>query len=508
MPWSPNLPQGLESQKIRWEIVQYTRGYGLDLGCGPYKAFPHFIGVDMKRYGPENPDIVMDATDLRIFADESLDFIFSSHLLEDFEDPVPILKEWIRPIKVGGHLVLQLPHRDYYPNVGQPFSNKDHHRDYAPVDLIKLMREIPGWDLMENQNRGDRVEEYSFLQCYRKRDDEQCNLLYGSPKPPKTAAVVRYGGFGDMIQMASILPKLKNQGYHVTVYTTPSGQDILNGNPYIDAWFIQDRDQVPNHLLGPFWDCQKAKYDKWVNLSESVEGTWLAMSGRMNHNWPSGLRKKLLDYNYLEFAHQLAEVAYCPTIDTFFPSQEEIQWAWDQREKMQPNVVLWALAGSSVHKAWPYLDQMIARIMLTYPDTSVVLCGDDLCKALEYGWENEPRVVKASGEWTIRQTLTFAQVSDLVIGPETGILNSVAYHDIPKIITLSHSSVNNLTRDWVKCTSLTPDFCRCYPCHMMHHSFEFCSRDEETGVAECQAKIGAETMWSAITRILRGAKAA
>jgi hypothetical protein len=35
-----------EAGKIRWEVVEYTRGAGLELGCGPVKLFPHFIGID------------------------------------------------------------------------------------------------------------------------------------------------------------------------------------------------------------------------------------------------------------------------------------------------------------------------------------------------------------------------------------------------------------------------------------------------------------------------------
>ena len=46
MVWDINAPQGNESQKIKYDIVKYTRGTGLDLGCGMYKPFIHFIGVD------------------------------------------------------------------------------------------------------------------------------------------------------------------------------------------------------------------------------------------------------------------------------------------------------------------------------------------------------------------------------------------------------------------------------------------------------------------------------
>ena len=39
------------------------------------------------------------------------------------------------------------------------------------------------------------------------------------PRPEKKAAVVRYGAIGDMVQVSSIFPGLKDQGYHLTVYT-------------------------------------------------------------------------------------------------------------------------------------------------------------------------------------------------------------------------------------------------------------------------------------------------
>ena len=46
MTWDIKTSEGNEAEKIKWELVPYTRGLGLDIGCGPCKAFPHFIGVD------------------------------------------------------------------------------------------------------------------------------------------------------------------------------------------------------------------------------------------------------------------------------------------------------------------------------------------------------------------------------------------------------------------------------------------------------------------------------
>lgn len=497
--WNPDAPEGNEARKIKYEIVQYTRGRGLDLGCGPWKAFPHFIGVDSRREWGNGwkPDIEADCTRLDMFARESMDFVFSSHLLEHLDDPLATLKEWWRVLRVGGHLVLYLPHKDFYPRMGQPGANPDHRHDFGPEDVLDLMN--GGWDCLVNERRIEG-DEYSFLQVYRKRADRERNHAYKKRKPGKTVAVVRYGGFGDMIQASSVLPGLKEQGYHVTFFTTPRGQDILKADPHIDEFFIQDTDQVPNVELPAFWEVQSRKFDKWVNLSESVEGSLLALPGRTMHFWPKVARHRMMDENYLEMTHALAGVPLPPR-QRFYATTGEKTWATRQGEVFSRGgmVVLWVLSGSAVHKVWPYLDNLIAKIMLELPNVKVVLAGDDDSRLLECGWENEPRVIRTCGKWSIRQTLAFAEVCDLVIGPETGVLNAVGMLDVPKIVTLSHSSIENLSKHWRNTISLEPSGCACYPCHMMHYGFEHCSRDEETGVAECQAKIAPQAMWDAIT---------
>jgi ADP-heptose:LPS heptosyltransferase len=307
-----------------------------------------------------------------------------------------------------------------------------------------------------------------------------------------------------MLQASSVLPLLKQQGYHVTFMTTPQGKEIVEQNPFIDQWFIQDTDQVPNPWLTEFWRVHRTKYDRWINLSESVEGTYLALPGRAQHQWSHDARRQLLDHNYLETTHLIAGVPYDPSCK-FYPTAKEVEWAQRDRKAMTADkVVLWVLTGSSVHKVWPYVDTIVARLMLYHPSVKVVFSGDELSELGEAGWENESRVVRRCGKWSIRETLVFANTqADLVIGPETGVLNSVAFSKIPKIVFLSHSSKNNLTRDWKNAVALEPDGCSCFPCHILHYGFEYCRRDEATGVADCQAKISADVVWDSINRLLR-----
>lgn len=516
MTWRDSDPQGAECDKFKYLVVPYTRGIGADVGCGPKKAFPHFIGIDSGKdtelFGIQmEPDIRVDACDGLPFADAELDFVFSSHLLEHIEDYRGALTEWWRVIRPGGHLVLYLPHADLYPNIGDPGANTDHKHDFRNADIQDAMAAVAehtGMEVVLDETRS-AGREYSFLQVYKKRDDGVFHVK--QTLPGKTVCVVRYGGFGDMLQAANVLPALKRQGFRVTVMTTPKGRDILEHDPNIDDWIIQDTDQVPNVELGAHFKQWAARFDRFVNLCESVEGTMLAMPGRANHGWPDAVRHRHMNANYLEFTSELASVPY-KSEARFYASREEAKWATEyiaEHFGQDAFVIVWALAGSSLHKAYPWMDNAIARILLDIPQARIVLVGDEFCKILEQGWEAEDRVRCESGNLSIRETLTLASASDCVVGPETGVLNAVAFDaGIGKVCLLSHSSVENLTKHWLNTVAVTPAAeIGCYPCHRLHYTEEFCDVHPEVGAAMCQFSINPSKVAEAVRRVYKRASA-
>lgn len=461
---------------VKWGLVPYTRGLGLEVGCGPTKAFPHFIGVDhlpnTRLYGSAvQPDMVLPSvTALPAIATGSMDFVFAPQHPEGQHEVA--LAEWWRVIKTGGHLCL-----------------------YMPESMEPAMGAVKGWELVL-----DEKVEAGVFQVFRKlaAAEHRPGRRNVPAKPTKTVAVVRLGAFGDLMQAASVFPALKAEGYHLTLYTAPRGYEVVRHDPHIDAVVLQDPDQVPIAELGDFWRWLKKRYTRFINLSESVEGSLLASPGRASHEWPHALRHAMLNVNYLEMVHGIAQVPFPPR-QKFYPTDLEVSWARKERERMGGSkVILWTLSGSSIHKTWPYLDQIVARILVREPNARVVLVGDETCKMLERGWESEPRVLRRSGEWTIRQTLAFVDQADLLVGPETGVMNAAGLHHVPKVVTLSHSSEENLTKHWKNCASLTPKATPCYPCHQMHFGSEFCPRGEKTGTALCQEDISADVMWEAI----------
>tara|TARA_R110002020_G_scaffold160008_3_gene344313 strand:- start:1494 stop:2588 length:1095 start_codon:yes stop_codon:yes gene_type:complete len=316
-----------------------------------------------------------------------------------------------------------------------------------------------------------------------------------------TACLVRYGGYGDQLQISSIFPLLKDQGYNVCVNVTETGATILRNDPNVDELFIQKTNQVPNDELGLYWDRLKPLFSKFTNLGHVIEHNLLCVPQQPIYNWDTGKRHKKLNKNYGEALHDAAEVehSFC---NKFFRTHSERKWVARQKRDMRIGlhhyVIMIALSGSSVHKAYPHLDAVMARVLIEWPNVRIVMVGDEVCRILERGWEKEGRVFRRSGTWEIRKTLAFAQQCDLILGPETGVLNAVSSDDVAKVCLLSHSSEENLTKHWVNATAIYPEGVHCYPCHKMHWGFNHCNRDVKTGGAMCAAKIDPETVFNAI----------
>ena len=401
MTWSAKLPEGNESAKCKWDIVPFTRGQGLDIGCASFKPFQHFIGVDdctdTRLFGNSIvPDVRCDARDLRIFSDGSMDFVYSSHTLEHIVDYKAALKEWWRVVRIGGHLVLYLPHKDFYPNIGEFGSNQDHKHDFLPQDIVDAMKELGGWDLVINEER-DGGDEYSFLLVFRKRSDAEQTEPWRNPRPSKTCAIFRMGAWGDALQMTSVLKGLKDQGYHVTIITNSKTEEALRHEPLIDTFLLQDIEQVPNHLLREYWAHLRKKYNRFINLSESVENKFLAVHDDPVFFWPQKARHAVMNGNYSETTHYIAQVPWNGIPESrFVATDDEMKWAYSQRAEIGGNpVILWAITGSAINKVYPHMDAVIEGLVKEYPSCRIVTVGDEKARdKIESGWEKNHHIAR------------------------------------------------------------------------------------------------------------------
>lgn len=523
MTWTIDGSQGLESDKVAHLVVKYLQGRFLDIGCGQRTCWPTAIGVDSgHHFGRGAATVQSDGSDLSMFAYASMDGVFSSHMLEHVErSKVPAyLREWARVLKVGGHLVLYVPNSNDYPKVGQPGANPSHLWDIFPGDIEAILKSMVGdgfgWELRESEVRS-AGNEYSLLIVARKTAGGWTeNVWQRNPDGKKRALVIRYGAIGDAFTAASVLPGLKKQGYHVTYNTVPVSYELLKHDPHIDEWIVQQVDYVPNHQLGAYWEALAERYDHVINLCESIEGALLALPGRLNHGYSQEARRRLCgSVNYLERHHDIAAVPH-DFAQHFYPDEAEKRWARAVRNRMNGGpVIVWVLYGSSPHKTYPFI-QVVLQWLLEKSPCHVVLMADggvgkQLQDAVVGSLEGVDlkRVHQMAGVWSIRKSLAFAQIADCVVGPETGPLNAVAMTTGPKVLYLSHSSHDNLTKHWINTTAIEPDErAPCYPCHRLHSDWTYCPKQEETAAALCASSIKPERIFEAVMESLGARKAA
>jgi hypothetical protein len=102
--------------------------------------------------------------------------------------------------------------------------------------------------------------------------------------------------------------------------------------------------------------------------------------------------------------------------------------------------------------------------------------------------EIEPYGIIVGTEWPARIALAFALLADVVVATESLIANAVAMEPMLKVVLLSHSSNENLTKHWKNTAAIEPQNVACYPCHRVHgQHLGFCSKDTNTGAAACMA---------------------
>lgn len=338
-----------------------------------------------------------------------------------------------------------------------------------------------------------------------------------NPANRPTAAVVRYGAFGDTVQAISLTTQLKKDGYHVTFICQYPGSELVTHDPNLDRIVVQTCNQVPIHQLGLFWGWFEMhgapggkRFDKWINLTESVESNLLISAGNVKFMWSPKARHQFMNHNYLEFQHLTGNVPYFPSFK-FHATPEEVKWREEELRRMKKagieKYVLWALAGSSrTHKVYPHAEAIWEHVIKHCPGWGVLTAGDPSCAELEKNMVNEPRMWLTSSRYTMRQVLVMLESASVVVGPETGTMSAAAFYPMPKIVFLSHSTVENLTRDWVNTTSLWAPKTECpgrgknevVACHKMLPTFEGCRRHDQTGVAQCASEILPEWVWHVI----------
>lgn len=98
---------------------------GIDIGFGGDPILPNSICMDQRE--PYTTNVIQtqvqnlygDARDLYWFKDGVMDYVYSAHVLEDFpeDETEDVFREWVRLVRPGGLLILDLPNERKYRQV-------------------------------------------------------------------------------------------------------------------------------------------------------------------------------------------------------------------------------------------------------------------------------------------------------------------------------------------------------------------------------------------------------
>jgi|GEM_PF-710745 len=177
----PNVP-GVTSISIQRRIAdhrfatRYFVGHGLDVGGGidSLALFREFfpLAKTISRYDMEHGDAQL----LKNVDDQAFDFLYSSHCLEYVRDAKEALFNWLRIVKPGGHLVVQVPDEDLYEQGHWPSRlNADHRltftinkpQSWSPVsvNVLKLLHGFAAQAQIISLGLMDQGYRYSLTSC-------------------------------------------------------------------------------------------------------------------------------------------------------------------------------------------------------------------------------------------------------------------------------------------------------------------------------------------------------
>lgn len=261
--------------------------------------------------------------------------------------------------------------------------------------------------------------------------------------------VCRIAAIGDVIQVSPLIHYLKEQGHEVYVLTSEWGMEIFKNNPFIDKLMLYVHDTVPVEELYDYFENigKENGCDKVINLNECVEVKYLFHPADPVYNYSKQERFVRGNHNHYD---AVFEAAGFPKVtgrlpEMFFDEKEEEVSARFRKDFIGKFVIVWCLAGSARHKAYPFTRVVMEKLILKYHDIVIITVGDDWCRIFEDGLEHE-RIIHKSGRWTIRETAIACKYASLVVAPETGVAHMAGCFDTPKIIFLTHTTKECLSK--------------------------------------------------------------
>jgi SAM-dependent methyltransferase len=165
-----------ETAKYRMLTTKYCGGCGIDIASQGDPVVPWAWSFDLPErsfleynsgHAPQGPIPLRGFADKLPVEDFSLDFVYSSHLLEDYpeEEWNKMLTEWSRVIKPGGFLIILCPERNLWAAALAKGQTPNCSHRYEPFlgDFTRHANEIGGLIVKEERLTNLFEGDYSIL---------------------------------------------------------------------------------------------------------------------------------------------------------------------------------------------------------------------------------------------------------------------------------------------------------------------------------------------------------
>jgi SAM-dependent methyltransferase len=178
-------------------VRKYFKGDGVDIGGAPdplvlYREFFPLM-TSVRTWDLDDGDAQFMAG----VADNTFDFVFSSHCIEHLHDPLEGLQNWVRVTKPGGYVIFALPEEDLYEQGTFPSTfNRDHKNTFTMQKARSWSsRSINVLDMLRALGPDAAVEKVELLdETYR----------YALPRFDQTLTPVGESGIEVVIRKRSV----------------------------------------------------------------------------------------------------------------------------------------------------------------------------------------------------------------------------------------------------------------------------------------------------------------
>lgn len=309
--------------------------------------------------------------------------------------------------------------------------------------------------------------------------------------PPK-ALLIRPGhAIGDAVFVTPIPRLLAGKGYEVHIACMSHNFEVFLHNPYISELIPLPATGHLSRWVKDFAQ-ERSRYELVLTASGHVE---VGLLYRTDTAWGTipdinERRTRAAGVNYMDLILEKLGFEERGLRPEFYFSPEEVEQMTAVRDRLQADrtqLILWQWDGSSRSKQLVWAPWYLQEVLKRKPQaTHYVFTPDPDMQALI---PKHPKVYNAWGASGIRNTIQLCAVADLVIGPESFMVNAAGAFETPEIIFFSHSAPDNLARYYQNCYAVVPSpEVACHPCYLIHVDFRKVWHPEKRAIARLYEK--------------------